>query len=92
MDPAKLAECVIRIDERLKKLSEDFHELRDEFVEVKEDTTILRTKMTNHLYHHEKFEKTIPSMSSRQLVGYTGGTAALDVAGIEIIFRLVGGG
>ena len=92
MDPAKLAECVIRIDERLKKLSEDFHELRDEFVEVKEDTTVLRTKMTNHLYHHEKLEENLPSMTNRQLVGYTGGTAALVVAGIEIIFRLVGGG
>ena len=92
MDPAKLAECVIRIDERLKKLSEDFHELRDEFVEVKEDTTVLRTKMTNHLYHHEKFEETIPSMSNRQLIGYTGGTAALVVAGIEIILNVLGGG
>ena len=90
MDSAKLAECVIRIDERLKKLSEDFHELRDEFVEVKEDTTILRTKMTNHLYHHEKFEETLPSMSSRQLVGYTGGTAALVVGGIELILLLGG--
>ena len=90
MDSEKLAECVIRIDERLKKLSEDFHELRDEFVEVKEDTTVLRTKMTNHLYHHEKFEETLPSMSSRQLVGYTGGTAALVVGGIELILLLGG--
>ena len=90
MDPAKLAECVIRIDERLKKLSEDFHELRDEFIDVKEDTTVLRTKMTNHLYHHEKFEETLPSMSSRQLVGYTGGTAALVVGGIELILLLGG--
>ena len=92
MDSEKLAECVIRIDERLKKLSEDFHELRDEFVEVKEDTTVLRTKMTNHLYHHEKLEKNIPSMSNRQLIGYTGGTAALVVAGIEIILNVLGGG
>ena len=90
MDPAKLAECVIRIDERLKKLSEDFHELRDEFVEVKEDTTILRTKMTNHLYHHEKLEENLPSMSNRQLVGYTGGAAAMAVGGIEIILMLGG--
>ena len=90
MYSAKLAECVIRIDERLKKLSEDFHELRDEFVEVKEDTTVLRTKMTNHLYHHEKLEENLPSMSNRQLVGYTGGTAALMVGAIEIILMFVG--
>ena len=90
MDSAKLAECVIRIDERLKKLSEDFHELRDEFVEVKEDTTILRTKMTNHLYHHEKLEANLPSMSNRQLVGYTGGAAAAAVGAIELIL-MVGG-
>ena len=91
MDSAKLAECVIRIDERLKKLSEDFHELRDEFVEVKEDTTILRTKMTNHLYHHEKLERGMPTLTNRQLVGYTGGTAALMVGAIEIILMFVGG-
>lgn len=91
MDPSELAECVIRIDERLKTVSEGFRNFRDDLEEVKENTLILRTEMSNHLYHHEKFEKTIPSMSSRQLVGYTGGTAALMVGAIEIILMFVGG-
>lgn len=91
MDSERLAEYVIRIDERLKIVSEDFHELRADFSDVKKDTTVLRTEMTNHLAHHQMFEETIPALSSRQLIGYTGGTAALVVAGIELIIKAVGG-
>ena len=91
MDSSELAECVIRMDERLKIISEDFHELRADFVDVKKDTTVLRTEMTNHLAHHQMFEETIPALSKQQLIAYTGGTAAIIVAAIEIILNSVGG-
>jgi hypothetical protein len=79
------------MDERLKIISEDFHELRADFVDVKKDTTVLRTEMTNHLAHHQMFEETIPVLSKQQLIAYTGGTAAIIVAAIEIILNSVGG-
>ena len=91
MDSERLAEYVIRIDERLKIVSEDFHELRADFSDVKKDTTVLRTEMTNHLAHHQMFEETIPSFSKQQIIGYTGGTAALVVAAMEIILNGIGG-
>jgi len=91
LDSSELAECVIRMDERLKIISEDFHELRGDFVDVKKDTTVLRTEMTNHLAHHQMFEETIPALSKQQLIAYTGGTAAIIVAAIEIILNSVGG-
>jgi len=91
LDSEKLAECVIRIDERLKIVSEDFHELRADFRDVKKDTTVLRTEMTNHLAHHQMFEETIPALSKQQLIAYTGGTAAIIVAAIELILNSVGG-
>ena len=91
MDPEKLAECVIRIDERLKLVSEDFHELRTDFIDVKKDTTVLRTEMTNHLSHHQMFEEALPVLTSKQLVAYTGGIAAVMVGAIEIFLGLVGG-
>ena len=91
MDPAKLAECVIRIDERLKMVSEDFHELRTDFIDVKKDTTVLRTEMSNHLAHHQMFEETLPILTSKQLIAYTGGIAAVMVGAIELILSMVGG-
>ena len=91
MDSDRLAECVIRIDERLKIVSEDFHELRTDFIDVKKDTTVLRTEMRTHLAHHQIFEEPIPALTSRQLIGYTGGTAAIVVAGIELIINGLGG-
>tara|TARA_Y100001970_G_C14188857_1_gene834164 strand:+ start:590 stop:736 length:147 start_codon:yes stop_codon:yes gene_type:complete len=47
--------------------------------------------MTNHLAHHQMFEETIPALTKQQLIGYTGGTAAIVVAAIEIILSSVGG-
>ena len=91
MDSEKLAECVIRIDERLKMVSEDFHELRTDFVDVKKDTTVLRTEMTNHLSHHQMFEEALPVLTSKQLVAYTGGIAAVMIGAMEIVLSLVGG-
>ena len=91
MDSEKLAECVIRIDERLKMVSEDFHELRTDFIDVKKDTTVLRTEMTNHLAHHQMFEEALPVLTSKQLVAYTGVIAAAMVGGLEVILSLVGG-
>ncbi len=91
MEPSELAECVIRIDERLKMVSEDFHELRSDFIDVKKDTTVLRTEMTNHLNHHQMFEETLPVLTSKQLVAYTGVIAAAMVGGLEVILSLVGG-
>ena len=91
MAPEKLAECVIRIDERLKIVSEDFHELRADFIDVKKDTTVLRTEMTNHLSHHQMFEETLPVLTSKQLLAYTGVIAAAMVGGLEVILSLVGG-
>ena len=79
------------MDERLKIISEDFHELRGDFVDVKKDTTVLRTEMTNHLAHHQMFEETIPALSKQQLIAYTGGTVAIIVAATEIILNSVGG-
>ena len=90
MDSAKLAECVIRIDERLKIVSEDFHELRADFSDVKKNTTVLRTEMTNHLAHHQMFEETLPVLTSKQLLTYTGGIAAVMVGAIELILSMVG--
>ena len=91
MDSERLAECVIRIDERLKIVSEDFHDLRADFIDVKKDTTVLRTEMTNHLSHHQMFEETLPILTSKQLVAYTGGIAAVMVGAIEIFLGLIGG-
>ena len=91
MDSEKLAECVIRIDERLKMVSDDFHELRADFIDVKKDTTVLRTEMTNHLSHHQMFEETLPVLTSKQLVAYTGVIAAAMVGGLEVILSIVGG-
>ncbi len=91
MEPSELAECVIRIDERLKMVSEDFHELRTDFIDVKKDTTVLRTEMTNHLAHHQMFEETLPALTTKQLVAYTGAIAAAMVGGLEIILSIVGG-
>jgi len=91
LDPSELAECVIRIDERLKTVSEGFRNFRDDLEEVKENTLILRTEMSNHLSHHEAYEARTPSLSNKQLVGYTGGTAAIVVAIIEILTKAVGG-
>ena len=91
MDSEKLAECVIRIDERLKMVSEDFHELRTDFIDVKKDTTVLRTEMTNHLSHHQMFEEALPVLTSKQLVAYTGGIAAVMIGAMEIVLSLVGG-
>ena len=91
MEPSELAECVIRIDERLKIVSEDFHELRADFRDVKKDTTVLRTEMTNHLAHHQMFEEALPVLTSKQLVAYTGVIAAAMVGGLEVILSLVGG-
>ena len=91
MEPSKLAECVIRIDERLKIVSEDFHELRADFIDVKKDTTVLRTEMTNHLAHHQMFEETLPALTTKQLVTYTGAIAAAMVGALEIILNLIGG-
>ena len=90
MDSERLAECVIRIDERLKMVSEDFHELRTDFIDVKQDTTVLRTEMTNHLAHHQMFEETLPVLTSKQLLTYTGGIAAVMVGAIELILSMVG--
>lgn len=91
MEPSELAECVIRIDERLKMVSEDFHELRTDFIDVKKDTTVLRTEMTNHLAHHQMFEEALPVLTSKQLVAYTGGIAAVMIGAMEIVLSLVGG-
>ena len=91
MDSDRLAECVIRIDERLKIVSEDFHELRTDFIDVKKDTTVLRTEMSNHLAHHQMFEETLPILTSKQLIAYTGGIAAVMVGAIELILGMVGG-
>jgi hypothetical protein len=91
LDSEKLAECVIRIDERLKLVSEDFHELRADFIDVKKDTTVLRTEMTNHLSHHQMFEETLPILTSKQLVAYTGGIAAVMVGAIELFLGILGG-
>lgn len=91
MDSERLAECVIRIDERLKMVSEDFHELRTDFIDVKKDTTVLRTEMTNHLAHHQMFEEALPVLTSKQLVAYTGGIAAVMIGAMEIVLSLVGG-
>ena len=91
MDPEKLAECVIRIAERLKIVSEDFQEVRADFIDVKKDTTVLRTEMTNHLSHHQMFEETLPVLTSKQLLAYTGVIAAAMVGGLEVILSLVGG-
>ena len=91
MEPSELAECVIRIDERLKMVSEDFHELRTDFIDVKKDTTVLRTEMTNHLAHHQMFEEALPVLTSKQLVAYTGGIAAVMIGAMEIVLCLVGG-
>jgi len=91
LEPSELAECVIRIDERLKIVSEDFHELRADFRDVKKDTTVLRTEMTNHLAHHQMFEETLPALTTKQLVTYTGAIAAAMVGGLEIILSIVGG-
>ena len=91
MDSSELAECVIRMDERLKIVSEDFHELRADFIDVKKDTTVLRTEMTNHLAHHQMFEETLPALTTKQLVTYTGAIAAAMVGALEIILNLIGG-
>ena len=91
MDSERLAECVIRIDERLKIVSEDFHELRVDFIDVKKDTTVLRTEMSNHLAHHQMFEETLPVLTSKQLLTYTGGIAAVMVGAIELILGILGG-
>jgi len=91
LEPSELAECVIRIDERLKMVSEDFHELRTDFIDVKKDTTVLRTEMTNHLAHHQMFEEALPVLTSKQLVAYTGGIAAVMIGAMEIVLSLVGG-
>ena len=91
MDSEKLAECVIRIDERLKIVSQDFHELRSDFIDVKKDTTVLRTEMSNHLAHHQMFEETLPVLTSKQLLAYTGGIAAVMVGVLEFILSIVGG-
>ena len=91
MDSDRLAECVIRIDERLKIVSEDFHDLRADFIDVKKDTTVLRTEMSNHLAHHQMFEETLPILTSKQLIAYTGGIAAVMVGAIELILGMVGG-
>ena len=59
MDSEKLAEYVIRIDERLASVSSDVKDIKTNFKETSEDVIVLRTEMTNHLSHHEMWENDI---------------------------------
>ena len=90
MDSEKLAEYVIRIDERLASVSSDVKDIKTNFKETSEDVIVLRTEMTNHLSHHEDFEKTLPVFDQRKVIGYTGVLAAIIVATIEILFMTIG--
>ena len=91
MDSEKLAEYVIRIDERLASVSSDVKDIKTNFKETSEDVIVLGTEMTNHLSHHEDFEKNLPVFDQRKVIGYTGGLAAIVVATIEILFMTIGG-
>ena len=90
MDPEKLAEYVIRIDERLASVSSDVKDIKTNFKETSEDVIVLRTEMTNHLSHHEDFEKNLPVYDQKRVIGYTGGLAAIIVASIEILLMTIG--
>ena len=90
MDSEKLAEYVIRIDERLASVSSDVKDIKTNFKETSEDVIVLRTEMTNHLSHHEDFEKNLPVFDQRKVIGYTGGLAAIIVASIEILLMTIG--
>ena len=90
MDSEKLAEYVIRIDERLASVSSDVKDIKTNFKETSEDVIVLRTEMTNHLSHHEDFERNLPVYDQKRVIGYTGGLAAIIITGLELVIRGIG--